>query len=378
MPAQALKDFHDNGTIPEVLPIAADKRGNRFLKDSLMKVLPQLLSCLLVASVALLNSGAAWSTVQTHEELSKSSAKTTHKKAKKARGKVKNASRKNKKSDANAIAASPVVSVKAPSVPAENPYLPASTASIVAKPNIYLPGAVVTVASAPNPYTPVAVPATSAAPLALTKSMALGTASVPVAPQAAPSPVPAPIASTPAATKAAVAPAPAPQATIQTTPWQTAPNTTRPNGLNPYLVFSAPYNQAPATFNPAESLGQLFGILKFALPSLPTPEQSYRVAFNQPSGIPISTQGLGQLFNDLRQFLPEPHLPSADIDILPSIKKVYPTGEKPLVVLTFKCPTELIGITPIPTKVLRWLITTGMDGINSTNLLSFNMQQVCQ
>jgi len=95
--------------------------------------------------------------------------------------------------------------------------------------------------------------------------------------------------------------------------------------------------------------------------------------------IPFNTTvDLGQIFSDLKSFLPEPHLPSADISILPSIKKVYPTGEKPLYVLTFKCPTELIGITPLPTKALRWLITSGMEALNSTDLLPFNMQQVCQ
>ncbi len=64
--------------------------------------------------------------------------------------------------------------------------------------------------------------------------------------------------------------------------------------------------------------------------------------------------------------------------ILPTFKKVYPTGEKPLVVVTFKCPTELIGITPIPTKILHEVVNGGMNIVNATNLLSFNLQQVCQ
>jgi hypothetical protein len=71
-------------------------------------------------------------------------------------------------------------------------------------------------------------------------------------------------------------------------------------------------------------------------------------------------------------------MPPLDQAILPTIKKVQPTGEKPLYVLTFKCPTELIGIASPPIKVLHWVVTIGMDGINSTNLLPFNMQQVCQ
>lgn len=72
-----------------------------------------------------------------------------------------------------------------------------------------------------------------------------------------------------------------------------------------------------------------------------------------------------------------PSIPEGET-ILPSVKKVYPTGEKPLVVVTFKCPTELVGVTPPPTKLLHNAVTGVMDAINSTNLLSFNLQQVCQ
>jgi hypothetical protein len=147
------------------------------------------------------------------------------------------------------------------------------------------------------------------------------------------------------------------------TPWTVpAPPATplKPVG-NPYLANSVAYNQVATTpFQPG-----MF--------SLPTGLISLPVGLT-PS-IPVD---LGQMFNDLRSFLPEPHMPSADIDILPSIKKVLPTGEKPLYVLTFKCPTELIGITPLPTKALRWLISSGMEALNSTDLLPFNMQQVCQ
>ncbi|MEW6678779.1 MAG: hypothetical protein AB1421_12740 [Pseudomonadota bacterium] len=64
--------------------------------------------------------------------------------------------------------------------------------------------------------------------------------------------------------------------------------------------------------------------------------------------------------------------------ILPKIQKVYPTGEKPLVVVTFKCPTELVGIDTPSTIILHKVVNGGMDLINKTNLLSFNMQQVCQ
>jgi hypothetical protein len=73
-----------------------------------------------------------------------------------------------------------------------------------------------------------------------------------------------------------------------------------------------------------------------------------------------------------------PLLPESGRSILPKITKVYPTGEKPLVVLSFKCPTELVGVTPPTIKLLHDAVSLGMEGINRTNLLSFDLQQVCQ
>ena len=86
--------------------------------------------------------------------------------------------------------------------------------------------------------------------------------------------------------------------------------------------------------------------------------------------------GLGSLFGSLGQAIPI--LPDSGQSILPSIKKVYPTGEKPLVVVSFKCPTEVLGVTPPTIKLLHNLVDMGMDGLNKTDLLSFNLQQVCQ
>ena len=62
-----------------------------------------------------------------------------------------------------------------------------------------------------------------------------------------------------------------------------------------------------------------------------------------------------------------------------SFKKVYPTGEKPLLVMTLKCPTEAaFGVAPPPVKLVHVILTTAMDGINYTNLLPVTLQQVCQ
>ena len=155
--------------------------------------------------------------------------------------------------------------------------------------------------------------------------------------------------------KVAVAPAAEP-----VTPWTVPATPVKPVG-NPYLANSVAYNQtSPSPFPPG-----LF-TLPPGLIALPT------------GLIPNSPVNVGQMWNDLKAYLPEPHLPSPDIAILPRIQKVYPTGERPMYVLTFKCPTELIGITPLPTKALRWLISSGMDALNSTDLLPFTMQQVCE
>lgn len=70
--------------------------------------------------------------------------------------------------------------------------------------------------------------------------------------------------------------------------------------------------------------------------------------------------------------------PLDPMSLIPVIKTVYPTGEKPLVVVSFKCPTELAGTTPVPLMVLREGINLGLDGLNRTNILAFNIQQVCR
>jgi len=302
-----------------------------------MKPFTQLLSCLLVASVALLNSGAAWSDTQSNESLTKSSATATTKKAKKPHRKAKTTLKKSRKSHHKAIAAAKAPSSSVQPAVAQKPLQPDSTAPIiVAKQNPYLPGAAAAMASAPNPYMPAAVPF---APVALATPVV---ASMPAVAKATPPTTPAPVAA-----------APAPVAAVQTPP-QKAASTAKP-AINPYLFNSVAFNQAASTASTA------------SMTSMANPANPANPAAD-----------LGQVFNSLREFLPDLHLPSPDIDILPSIKKVQPTGEKPLYVLTFKCPTELIGITPPPTKALRWLISSGMEAANSTNLLPFNMQQVCQ
>ena len=110
-----------------------------------------------------------------------------------------------------------------------------------------------------------------------------------------------------------------------------------------------------------------------AAPAQSAPAQSFTFAEAAPNA---SGSGLGSFFSDFA--LSIPILPGSGQSILPTIKKVYPTGEKPLVVVSFKCPTELVGITPPTIKILRGAIDLGMEGLNKTDLLSFNLQQVCQ
>jgi hypothetical protein len=104
------------------------------------------------------------------------------------------------------------------------------------------------------------------------------------------------------------------------------------------------------------------------------------LAYRQPAGTvaaapPNTKDDTAGLLDGIKTLLPS--IPDGKT-FLPSIKTVYPTGEKPLVVLSFNCPTEMIGITPIPTKLLK----EGLEGvfgmINATDLLSFDLMQVCQ
>lgn len=155
------------------------------------------------------------------------------------------------------------------------------------------------------------------------------------------------------AAKPAAKPEPAVQPFAYSPPFTPLRNAAAPN---PYLVHAAPPVAVAAA--PAVSIPAL-------IPQLPAAPAASAA---QPAG--------GNVFGGLRSLLPD--MPPSDQAILPTIKKVYPTGEKPLVVLTFKCPTELIGVSPISTKALHGLVDGGFGLLNSSNLLSFNLQQVCQ
>jgi hypothetical protein len=147
--------------------------------------------------------------------------------------------------------------------------------------------------------------------------------------RAAPASAPAPA---PASTQLAMASAASPSAT--------APSSATLASANPYLAY---------TWKPSDSAGGAGSAVSAGSAVKPP-------ALSLPS---FSSNG--------RSFT-----------LIPTIKTVYPTGEKPLVVVSFKCPTELIGVVPPPTAALHELVNAGLDGLNRTNLLSFNMQQVCE
>lgn len=392
-----------------------------------MKTMPRLLSCLLVASVAMLNSSATIGDVPASKRQIKSPSKGEVKRARQARAEKKNVV----KTAIPVSAAQPTVQPATPPVtqaatqsaaqPATQSVaqatlkpaarsMPASVpgiATAVAAPEVmvvnpYSPGAfAVNKGAAVNPYLPkpaiAAVPAPTQ-PISLAQAPAApapAKAGVPpapvvtavpiVAPTPAPVVVAAPVkAPAPIAAKTVVEPEAAPpvavSAPVQPIPTEVAsakawakivagpaaaPVASAASAAsavasaNPYLTYRTSYTQAaPIQAAPAQA----------------APRQAVSAPISSASLVADSTQ----LLNSVRNFLPDLHLPSPDIDVLPSITKVFPTGERPMYVLTFKCPTELVGITPPPTKALRWLITSGMESINSTNLLPFSMQQVCQ
>lgn len=396
---------------------------------------PLMFSMTFVASISVLTAGVAWSA---YDAQTKQAALTGKSKALKARiPKPKQYYARPARSipatdsvtikliaspqlatlqPAPASVATPVVTSAVPSVAAQsatpayvgpassdiakNPYFanqpaailplaarPAATgaaARAVAVPPVIAP---VVAASALSLPTPAAVTTPSAAPMKAAPAI-LPAAAAPAV-TALPSLEP-PIYRVPPAAAPVVAANPysAPFAVYQ--PWNRAATSyqgaagNRPANpyLNPYLSYPTPQPQAVAApvsvqpTNPANAYGS--GNFKLALPSLPSfpsipgiSQSSNSSQFNTVAA--ASGSANSSIFSTLKMMIPL----TGDANILPTIKKVYPTGEKPLVVLNFKCPTEVVGITPPPMMLLHEAVNFGFDGLNKTNLLSFNLQQVC-
>jgi hypothetical protein len=151
----------------------------------------------------------------------------------------------------------------------------------------------------------------------------------------------------------------------------------QPLPVNPYLQ--------PGPFPPVAA-GQPQGILFPAIAKTPLGQSI-------PATLSFLPNGLGNLpavpsFADISAQLKN-LVPVEVLALLPvddgathwpiSFKTVYPTGDKPLWVLTLKCPTEAaFGVAPPPVKLVHVILTGAMDTINATGLLPVNLQQVCQ
>lgn len=310
-----------------------------------MKSLSLLLTCLLAMPITMLSAAHAWGSIQVKERQAKPAAKVLLKKAKVAAAKTKQSTKAVHAMALKRTAGkAPMGVAKATQSSANAPVHLAALA-----PNPYLHGTpVVKEQGGRNSY---AVEAAITEPLTLTQSMQLASlASTAAAFSQAVETVPGNAQSTPAIVPVSIAPG-MPIKSVQSIEPQMLPAelTAAPNSVDSVAVSTR------TTINPY---------------------LANSVALNQVSSLDSAGPDLSQVLGDIRSILPS--LPPPDQAILPTVKKVYPTGEKPLYVLTFKCPTELIGITPIPTKALHWLVSSGMDAINSTDLLPFNMQQVCQ
>jgi hypothetical protein len=59
------------------------------------------------------------------------------------------------------------------------------------------------------------------------------------------------------------------------------------------------------------------------------------------------------------------------------VKRYDIPGQKSLVVVATKCPTELIGVNTPSTKIFHSLIDNGMSCINRTQILPMELRQAC-
>ena len=178
---------------------------------------------------------------------------------------------------------------------------------------------------------------------------------------------------TPPVVVAAPVPAPVPMAVLVPPP----PLPVHPLPVNPYLQpnpFSPEAAKPPqGVFFPAiaktpsgASIPAILSVLPNGIEGLPDMPSLSSITTQLKNLVPVQLLGLLPVDDG------ESHWPV-------SFKTVYPTGEKPLWVLTLKCPTEAaFGVAPPPVKLVHVILTTAMDGINSTGLLPVNLQQVCR
>ncbi len=247
-----------------------------------------------------------------------------------------------------------------------------------------------------QPWTPPQAPLSAPAPVAPPSSNPylnpyLPQAAAP-APQAQPAPAPTPLPFPALVAPNWVAPfpalpSPAPAGGPANRPWippvqaavQPTPAAHLAASSNPYLAYlRAP---APAASAPLPAAAPVPATAPEIVVNAPAPRMSepvYQPAQSAEVETSRPARNDPSPWEKLKYSVMGGIPPITDQAILPKITTVYPTGEKPLKVLTFKCPTELVGITPPTTALLHDAVTFAFDGVNKTNLLPFNLQQVCQ
>lgn len=71
-------------------------------------------------------------------------------------------------------------------------------------------------------------------------------------------------------------------------------------------------------------------------------------------------------------------IPRKLVDALPSIKTVYPTGGRDLVVANLKCPVEMVtGQYMLPANAMREGVNGLFSRLNESQMLKFDIQLVC-
>lgn len=156
-------------------------------------------------------------------------------------------------------------------------------------------------------------------------------------------------------------------------PLRAAPAEARPAGVLPVAVAApaAAVMVAPAAVEmvaPAPAAAEGPRVNPYLVNM---PPRGVMLASATPAAWPAATR------TDVAPALGMPHLAMFERTILPRIKTVYPTGDKPLVVVSFRCPPELVGIQTPSTIMLHQAVNGGMELLNRSNLLGFNLQQVC-
>lgn len=66
-----------------------------------------------------------------------------------------------------------------------------------------------------------------------------------------------------------------------------------------------------------------------------------------------------------------------DRSLLPSAKMVATPDGRSILVVSFKCPTEVIGVSPPMVQLVHNLVDAAMNKANEEHVLPFDMQQVC-